>query len=103
MYRRNGVNEDPWIGLRNYGPDPAKALIVHGNYYHQANTQLLNSDHGGMDVYVRKKFFQSKVSCGGHMALSCEMCTINPSDLTDQGSSWCNGDCFWSDGTCSLT
>ena len=41
--------------LRNYGPDPAKALIVYGGYNHGSNTQLLNSDHGGLDVYVRRK------------------------------------------------
>ena len=94
---------DSEIFLRNYGPDPAKALIVHGNYYNQANTQLLNSDHGGMDVYVRKKFHQAKVSCGGHQAITCEMCTIDLTDLTDHGSGWCNGDCSWRDGKCSLT
>ena len=35
----------------------------------------------------------SAVSCGGHYAKTCAACTKN--DGTEQGASWCNGDCIW--------
>jgi len=34
------------------------------------------------------------VNCGGHWAYSCGGCP------SGQGATWCNGDCFWTNGVC---
>jgi len=36
----------------------------------------------------------AKVSCGGHEAGSCAECP------GIHGAAWCNGDCYWSEGSC---
>ena len=41
--------------FRNYSPDNAKALVMYGGYNNGGNNYVLNADHGGLDVYVRKK------------------------------------------------
>jgi len=45
----------------------------------------------------------NKVSCGGHVAISCAACTTTAFDgstTTDHGAEWCNGDCVYSSGAC---
>jgi len=42
-----------------------------------------------------------QVNCGGHMASSCEQCTID-SQGNNNGRAWCNGDCTWHRGQCTL-
>ena len=37
----------------------------------------------------------SGVTCGGHRAKTCELCTKG-----GKGKDWCNGECEWSDGKC---
>ena len=40
---------------RNYSPDNVKALVLYGGDNNGGNNYVLNADHGGVDVYVRKR------------------------------------------------
>jgi len=45
------------------------------------------------------------ISCGGHVASSCEECVKTKPDgslTTDHGEEWCHGDCVYSAGVCHV-
>mmetsp|Transcript_22247 Transcript_22247/g.39171 ORF Transcript_22247/g.39171 Transcript_22247/m.39171 type:complete len:301 (-) Transcript_22247:55-957(-) len=49
---------------------------------------------------------RSYISCGGHRAKLCSLCTVQDEDggpTFDHGEDWCNGDCYWGkDEKCHL-
>ena len=45
---------------RNHFPDTARALVLYGEKSSDEHTQLVREDHDGLDVYVRKKYFNEK-------------------------------------------
>jgi len=42
---------------------------------------------------------RSDVWCGGHSATDCPTCPYDE-NYNYHGSSWCNGDCWWTSGSC---
>ena len=47
---------------------------------------------------ITEKFSDNKVSCGGHMADSCNKCPFSGTRYV--GQSYCNGDCKWESNEC---
>merc|ERR1719326_390888 len=47
---------------------------------------------------------EPRISCGGHTATRCRLCTVIDPDsgleTPDRGPDWCHGDCTYYDGEC---
>lgn len=56
------------------------------------------------DVYDDPEDGHERISCGGHTALKCRLCTVldpvTNLEIPDKGPEWCHGDCTYFDGEC---
>ena len=42
------------------------------------------------------------VNCGNHVAATCKKCPWDFHARINYGKNWCNGDCSWKSGRCSI-
>jgi hypothetical protein len=90
------VAQSVQLATTSSGTDQSEVMRIEARLTAERAVDSANAVASTMDLNRRKTNQSHPIWCGGHAAHNCASCTEG------QGSTWCNGDCEWTFGSCQF-